>query len=71
MADLGYVKFGKSSTQMRRHTALHAETPAAAAPEDDKLPSNAVVDMFGRLFGIILATLCENRMKGSGSFSEF
>jgi hypothetical protein len=58
---------------MRRHEASRSERPAAAgaaaAAEECKFPSNAVIDVFGRLFGVILATLLEGRVNDFGSLS--
>jgi hypothetical protein len=52
-----------------RRTRLSASPGAAGCHNEeiqDQLPSNAVVDMFGRLFGTILATLFEGRLQTVG-----
>jgi hypothetical protein len=58
---------------MRRHEASRSERRSAAAnatPEESKLPSKAVIDVFGRLFRVILATLLDGGMKDFGNFSD-
>jgi hypothetical protein len=57
---------------MRRASRASRENSTAAAEgtEESKLPSKAVVEMFGRLFGVILRTVFEGSVKGLGGFSE-
>jgi hypothetical protein len=55
------------SAAMRRNTASSPLGKTEDPRKETQLPSNAVVDMFGRLFGRILATLFEGSFQSLGT----
>jgi hypothetical protein len=55
---------------MRRASVSEASALDLGTNSGDKLPSTSVVDMFGRLFGVILATLLDRPTANVGKISE-